>query len=125
MGLNLDLLFDEDHLGHFDDSEKQAVVDNFLKSAILAVPGARKNSMFGWNPPQFALGLRRSGQPLSLVNAFEKPVHSIDGYLEQSGKNLTSHWETLKERFCLSDGVTTEMMMPPANINAFIEKLTA
>lgn len=123
VGLNLDLLFDADHLGHFDDTEKKAVVENFLKSAILAVPGARKNSMFGWNPPEFALGLKRSGQPLSLVNAFEKPVRSTNGYLEQSGKNLTFHWETLKERFCLSGGVTTEVMMPPVNIDTFIDQL--
>ena len=123
VGLNLGLLFDADHLGHFNDTEKKAAVENFLKSVILAVPGARKNSMFGWNPPEFTLGLRRSGQPLSLVNAFEKPVCSTNGYLEQSGKNLTSHWETLKERFCLSGGVTTEVMMPPDNIDTFIEKL--
>jgi len=124
VGLNLDLLFDTDHLAHFDDVEKRTVVQNFLKSAILAVPAARKNSMFGWNPPEFAMGFKRSGQPLSLVNAFEKPVHSANGYLEQSGKKLTSHWETLKERFCLSDGVAKEVLMPPVNMDKFIEQLT-
>jgi CRISPR system Cascade subunit CasC len=123
VGLNLDLLFDADHIGHFDDSERKAVVKNFVKSAILAVPGARKNSMFGWNPPEFILGLKRSGQPLSLVNAFEKPVRSATGYLEGSQKNLTAHWETLKERFCLSGNLQKEVMMPPENIDDFINQM--
>jgi CRISPR system Cascade subunit CasC len=113
VGLNLDMLADADHLGHLDQTEINDVVRHFLKSAILAVPGARKNSMFGWTPPEYALGLKRAGQPLSLVNAFEKPIYSSNGYVEKSKDTLVSHWNTLKDRFCLSDGVKTEAQLPP------------
>jgi CRISPR system Cascade subunit CasC len=123
VGLNVDLLFDGDHLGHFNTAERNAVLQNFLQAAVLAVPTAHKNSMFGWNPPEFALGLKRTGQPLALFNAFEKPIRSSDGYLEQSIKGLQAYWETIKERFCLSSTITNQVEMPPEKLDAFIEQL--
>ncbi|MBT8339579.1 MAG: type I-E CRISPR-associated protein Cas7/Cse4/CasC [Desulfatitalea sp.] len=123
VGLNLDLLADADHLAHLGGAEMGAIVKNFIKSAILAVPGARKNSMFGWSPPAFVLGLKRTGQPLSLVNAFETPVFSTDGYLQRSTEMLNDHWETLKTRFCLSGGMETEVRLPPCDLDEFIDRL--
>ncbi len=50
-------------------------MDTFLRAAILAVPGARKNSMNAHTLPGYVLGLvKDKGQPLQLINAFEKPV---------------------------------------------------
>ncbi|RMF67774.1 MAG: type I-E CRISPR-associated protein Cas7/Cse4/CasC, partial [Calditrichaeota bacterium] len=51
VGLNLDLLRDERHLAHFTDEEFRSVVEAFLKAALMAVPQARKNSMFGHTVP--------------------------------------------------------------------------
>ncbi len=123
IGLNLDLLADADHLKHFPEAERAEVVRNFLKAAILAVPPARKNSMFGDNPPGYILGLRRTGQPLSLVNAFETPVHGTNGYLAPSTDRLREHWENLKTLYCLEDGVTAQTELPPANINELVEEM--
>ena len=118
VGLNLDLLADDDHLGHLSDEEREAVVDTFIRASILAVPNARKNSMFGHNPPAFVLGLRREGQPLSLANAFEDRIKSSNGYIEPSVSALKGHYETLKKVYGIE---ATEAVIPDVNLNSFCE----
>ncbi len=127
VGLNLDLLKDSDHLDHFSPEELQQVISTFIQSVIMAVPTARKNSMFGYNPPAHVLGLRRQGQPLSLVNAFEAPVKSIQGkgYVEAGIQALNTHWEHLSTTYCLADQVQTQVAIPDQNIHDFISALTA
>lgn len=124
IGLNLDLLKDEDHLHHLTENELLNIIDAFLRASITAVPEARKNSMFGHNPPAYVLGFQRSGQPLSLVNAFEAPVRSSRGYVEESKQRLNSHWENLANTYCLKNDVTAEAAIPDLNIDDFINKLT-
>jgi CRISPR system Cascade subunit CasC len=124
VGLNMDLLKDEAHLGHFNEEERKKVVETFLRASIMAVPEARKNSMFGINPPEHVLGLNRTGQPLSLVNAFEKPVRSKDGYVSQSIEALNAKWTALETTYCLKDHVKKQVEMPEKNLNAFINELT-
>ena len=45
LGLNLGLLVNDSHLAALSPEDRRTVVDAFLRAAILAVPGARKNSM--------------------------------------------------------------------------------
>ncbi|MFN7131845.1 MAG: type I-E CRISPR-associated protein Cas7/Cse4/CasC [Myxococcales bacterium] len=60
-----------------DADQRKAVLDAFLRAALLAVPGARKNSMNAATLPHAVLGIRKDkGQPLQLVNAFEAPVRA-------------------------------------------------
>lgn len=124
VGLNLDLLDDAEHLAHLAEDEQRQVVDAFLRAAILAVPAARKNSMFGHNPPAYVLGLRRTGQPLSLVNAFESPVRSSHGYVEASIAALDGHWHKLAETYCLQSQVQSAARIPEMNLDQFIARLT-
>lgn len=101
VGVNWDLLSDADHLAALSPQDRKQVLDTFLRAAILAVPNARKNSMFGHNPPGAVLGLVRSGQPLSLANAFERPIRSRNGYLESSCRALDEHYLALQTAFSL------------------------
>lgn len=105
IGLNVDLLFDKDHLESLEPADRKAILAVFLRSVLESVPGARKNSMFGFTLPQYALGVVRRGQPLSLVNAFEIPVKAEKGggYVEPSMKKLEEHWTTLKTQYTLDD----------------------
>ncbi len=121
VGVNLGLL--EKNLSEaVSDEERKSVLSTFLRAAVLAVPSARKNSMFGFNPPLFILGVRRGGQPISLVNAFEKPVKVGEGgYAEASKTALDEHWKTLKALYCLQADV--EVQLPPDNLDDFITKL--
>lgn len=121
VGLNLDLLWDNGHLGHFADDERRAVVDAFLRAAIMAVPSARKNSMFGHNPPSFVLGLRRQGHPLSLANAFENPVRSSQGYSTESRERLLDHWDQLRNTYKLTH--KAEPKLPDVDIDTFVASL--
>lgn len=123
IGLNLDLLDDKNHLAHFSQDEKAQVITSFIKATLMAVPTARKNSMFGFNPPSFVMGLKRTGQPLSLINAFEKPIRSVQGYLEKSIEAMSTHWETLAATYCLEDAVKVKTFMPEKNIDDFIQSL--
>ena len=121
VGLNLDLLADDDHLQHLSEEEQKAVVDTFIRASILSVPNARKNSMFGHNPPAFVLGLRREGQPLSLANAFEDGIKSSNGYIEPSLAALKGHYETLKKIYGIK---ATEAVIPDVDLNSFCEAMT-
>ncbi|MDD3585949.1 MAG: type I-E CRISPR-associated protein Cas7/Cse4/CasC [Thermoguttaceae bacterium] len=131
IGLNIDLLFDADHLEKLNDKDKKTILSIFLHAVIESVPGARKNSMFGFTLPQYALGFVRKGQPLSLVNAFETPVHAdkkVGGYVAPSIKSLNEHWETLKKQYGLgeSDKLLGEFVIgDDMPINQWIDKLVS
>lgn len=122
VGLNLDLL--ESNLEALSGDERKAVVEAFLKAAVLAVPGARKNSMLGHNPPAYVLGLRRQGQPLSLANAFETPVRSSQGYVVPSYEALDRHWRLRADTYCLGKDVAVEVAIPDVNLDEFIAQIT-
>lgn len=122
VGLNLSLL-EKENMAHFTKEEQEAVIRTFLRASILAVPSARKNSMFGINPPEYILGLHRTGQPLSLVNAFEEPVLNKNnkGYIQESVQKLKNQWEKMKTIYCLK--AETEAEIPAKNIDEFIDCL--
>ena len=108
VGINLDLL-KKSNL--FDQTQTRAVLENFVKAAILAVPAARKNSMFGQGLPSYVLAVKREGQPLSLANAFEKPVTAKQGsgFVEPSIKALKAEWTALKAAFGIDGGIECEI----------------
>jgi CRISPR system Cascade subunit CasC len=60
------------------------------------VPSAKQQSFAAYNLADFAL-VSFSDMPISLINAFEKPVKQIQGsgYLEPSIQTLADYWETL------------------------------
>ena len=121
VGINLDLLADNDHLAMLSPEERRTAVEIFLKSVIMAVPGARKNSMFAGSLPGAILGITRKGQPLSLANAFETPVRSKNGLLEKSKDAMKSHWDNLKSSFSIQS--EKEIWMPEKNLNDFTKEL--
>ena len=119
--LNLDLL-KNDYLDHFSEEELHAVLDAFIRASVLAVPKARKNSMLSFNPPSYVLGLRRKGQPLSLANAFEKPVtNKGEGYIQPSAKALENHLEEVEALYGMTSDV--KVSLKDEGIEGFISKL--
>lgn len=126
IGLNIDpLLKDETHLGHFSSEELKAVIRTFLRASILAVPEARKNSMLGHNPPDYVFGLNRKGQPLSLVNAFESPIKSHQGYMQPSIEALEAQWNKLDDLYGLGKDVNALSKLPPDNLDTLIDTLVS
>lgn len=122
VGINLDLLVDKDHLGHFSKPELYQVLDAFIRSCLEANPTARKNSQFGFTRPAYVLGLRRTGQPLSLANAFEKPVKKTsEGYIQNSVQALKDHFSKMKNIWEIKTDVEKEI--PTVKIDEFIKGL--
>lgn len=55
-------------------------LEAFLRASILAIPSGRQNSMAAHNPPSMVMMvLRERGQPMSLTNAFVRPVAAEGG----------------------------------------------
>lgn len=121
--VNLDLLFDSDHLACLTVEERKNVVAAFIEATVMAVPGARKNSMNASVPPSYVLGVyKEAGQPVQLVNAFENPVRGT-GLVDTSRKALEDHHSSLKSTW----GITTteEVAVPDATLATLIKKLTS
>ncbi len=122
VGLNLGLLGDDFHLSALSAKDRQRVVDSFLRAAILAVPGARKNSMNANTLPGYVLGLvKDKGQPLQLVNAFENPVRAKNGLMGASITALNEHHEQLKKTWGIKP--SAEVAIPDKPLDQFCEEI--
>jgi len=114
IGINLDLLDPakgKNNCNLFDAAQRRVILETFIKVAVLAVPSARKNSMAGHTWPSYVLAVKRSGQPLSLANAFESPVQAKKGggYIVPSIAALKKEWTDLKAAFGIDGGVECEI----------------
>lgn len=99
--VNLDLLADEAHLAAMSPEGRKRLLDAFIRSTLLAVPSARRNSMNACTLPACVLGIYRSmGHPLQLVNAFEEPVRADGaGYARKSREAMEKELENLKNNW--------------------------
>jgi len=123
--VNLSMLADKDHLASMTTDERKEVVAAFIQATLTAVPQARHNSMNAGVRPAYVLGLiKDKGQPIQLINAFEKPMWSgKDGsILERSVAELKGHHATLKDTWAITP--MEEVAMPEVNISEFIKRLT-
>jgi CRISPR system Cascade subunit CasC len=132
-GLNLGLLWNGSnrekpgHLEALTRDQRRKVADTFLRAVLLAVPCARKNSMNAHTLPGHVLGLvKDSGQPLQLINAFEKPVapqSKNDGLMDASIAALREHHEQLKKTWGIAPKL--ELVIPATNLDTFCREIIA
>lgn len=128
--LNLDMLKDNDHLSALTPEERRAVVRAFVEATLLAIPGARKNSMNAFTRPGYVLGIvRTKGHPIQLVNAFEKPIRSFGGksLFESSLDALKAEYATLSNTWGLNkDGrELVSAAIPDVNLDTFLNQVVA
>ena len=122
VGLNLGLLKDDSHLGVLLEEDRRKVIESFIRAVMLAVPGARKNSMNAHTLPGYVLGLvKDKGQPVQLINAFEKPVSSKNGLMEKSIEELKGHHNVLKKTWGIKP--TLETAIPEADLDTFCKEI--
>jgi CRISPR system Cascade subunit CasC len=83
-----------------DYEEADKVIRAFLEAMVYAIPTGKQNSFAAQNLPSFGMFVRRQGGvPISLANAFCKPVRPTkddDDIIGLSIQRLTKHWENLK-----------------------------
>ncbi len=120
--LNLSLL--KQHLVALSGDDLKKILDAFLRATVLAVPGARKNSMNANTLPAYVLGIvKDKGQPIQLINAFEKPVTSKNGITDASISALKEHHAHLKKTWNIQTAV--EISIPDVNLDSFCKEITA
>jgi CRISPR system Cascade subunit CasC len=72
------------NLGDNEDLARKTIAA-FVKASVAAIPTGKQNSMAAHNPPSFIMSIvKNKGQPMSLANAFARPV-SVYG---QTDKDL-------------------------------------
>lgn len=121
IGLNLTLL--RQNMPTLTPEELETIVAAFIRTALISVPAARKNSMNGATLPGYVLGTyRATGQPLQLVNAFEAPIKSNSGYLAASREALTAELHKLESTWGIKPAVTASL--PDIPLTDFISALT-
>ena len=122
--LNLDMLADSFHLESMSNEERQSVVRTFIEATIKAVPSARKNTMNGNTLPDYVLGIvREQGHPIQLINAFESPIRSNQGYATKSIELLKAEYAKLKEIWDVD--AVFEQAIPEIGMKPFIEGMVA
>lgn len=122
--LNLDMLADADHLGSMSSDERQSVVKTFIEATIAAIPGARKNTMNGNTLPVYVLGIvREQGHPIQLINAFESPIRSNQGYASKSIELLKAEYAKLKDTWGVD--AIFEQAIPDVGLKPFVEGMVA
>lgn len=82
-------------LGNLQGDRELALsaVEAFTRALALAIPSGKQNSFAAHNPPEFAGVCLRHAVPLSLANAFEKPVapRADQTLTEQSVERLAAY----------------------------------
>lgn len=70
-----------------------SAVEAFTRALVLAIPSGKQNSFAAHNPPEFVGVCLRHSAPLSLANAFEKPVRprADQALTEQSVERLGNY----------------------------------
>ncbi len=90
----------KEELAKSDYAKADEVIKAFLNAMIYAIPTGKQNSFAAQNLPSFGLFVRRQdGVPISLANAFAKPIrptHNDDDLVGLSVEALTRHWDVLK-----------------------------
>ncbi len=89
-----------DELTEDDYRDADEVIEAFLKAMVYAIPTGKQNSFAAQNLPSFGLFVRRQGGvPMSLANAFARPVRPTkddDDLVGLSVAALTRGWDALK-----------------------------
>lgn len=125
--LNLDMLKDKDHLAVLSTEERIKIVRAFIEAVLLAIPGARRNSMNAATLPGYALGIiRESGHPVQLVNAFEKPIpRRSAGFFDASLDSLKNEYESVNKIWGLKDRELESITIPEVALSEFLDRMTS
>ena len=78
-----------------------AIAHAFAEGFVKAIPSGHQNSFAAHSLPAAVIAVVRSGQPVSLVDAFEDPIRPSNGLslLAKSLKALDTHWQDLQDMY--------------------------
>lgn len=120
--LNLDMLFDKEHLACLKPQERKEIVKTFVKAVIEAVPSARRNSQNGDVRPKHVLCvIREKGHPVQLVNAFEEPIFSKKGIVNDAIQKLNDEYKCLTGKWEVS--ASAEIRLPERKMSELLAEV--
>lgn len=119
VAVNIDLL--KSHLEGGAQEHVNEILEAFVRSVLLAVPSARKNSMNAATVPSYVMGIVRDGHPIQFVNAFESPVKTSKGYTEASINALKAEFEKMQNIWGLK--VDAQAELPDTDLQSFVSVL--
>jgi CRISPR system Cascade subunit CasC len=99
-----------------DEGLATRTIEGLMRAFALVVPSGMQNRFVNRNKPDFLLAvIRRDHDGQSLVNAFEKPIRSRDGYAQKSIEALAAYWEQVDKAYRLAD--PTVAVLNPLNVD--------
>lgn len=75
------------------DEAVSLALEAFIRSFVASMPSGKQNTFGNGTRPDAVLVTVASGQPTSLVGAFERPVAASDGYMASAVERLVEHAE--------------------------------
>jgi CRISPR system Cascade subunit CasC len=109
------------NLGDASRAEALEIAAHVLHMLATVVPSAKQQSFAAYNLAEFAL-VSFSDQPISLANAFEKPVTAKrDGFLQPSIAKINEHYNKLIDAYDLDDSTAQFALDNSDNLSANIK----
>ncbi|MFH1851676.1 MAG: type I-E CRISPR-associated protein Cas7/Cse4/CasC [Candidatus Neomarinimicrobiota bacterium] len=99
LGLLPDIMADETTVSRKTALE---IAKHVLHMLAMVIPSAKQQSHAAYNPADFVL-VSFSDLPVSLANAYEKPVKAVDGFLKPSIIGLKEYWATVHKGYGLDE----------------------
>ena len=99
--LNVDQL----RLNLGNDTAVQQAISAFVRSFVQAMPTGKQNSFAAATRPSAVLVTVASGQPTSLVGAFEAPITTRGGFMKPANRALSDHAQEVFETWRTPDHV--------------------
>jgi CRISPR system Cascade subunit CasC len=114
----------EKNLGKLTPDQRRAILKDFIRATLIAVPGARQNSMNAATLPFEVLGIRKNkGQPLQLANAFESPVKANGKGLQATSlAAMKEHVDALEKTW---GSLGEKLWLTEIGLDSFLDQLLA
>lgn len=109
------------HELHRQLENKESVINTlrlFVESFSNSLPTGKVNTFANQTLPQAILITLRADRPVNLVSAFEKPVKSADGYVDESIRKLEKEFENV-QKFVKAPELTLMLSAAEADTEEF------
>ncbi|MCL2249144.1 MAG: type I-E CRISPR-associated protein Cas7/Cse4/CasC [Oscillospiraceae bacterium] len=83
-----------------DSSALERALREFIRAFVLSMPSGKQNTFAAHTLPYAVMVSLRSDRPLNLVDAFEKPIKSTEGFTLPSAEEFAKHAMKSYSEFC-------------------------
>lgn len=113
----------QENLGGASRQQALSVAAHLMHMLATEVPGAKQHSFAAFNPADLVM-VNFSDLPVSLANAFEKPVAAKkEGFLQPSIAALNSYWRDISRGYGLT-GPAAQFVVGEVDGAEFVEKVS-